>query len=64
MKEEEEEEERKEKKKREKRRRRESLHERAGTALHTARVTLLMNQLYMFVYVYVKIASRPKKRSS
>ena len=52
------------KKKREKRRRRESLHERAGTVLHTARVTLLMNQLYMFVYVYVKIASRPKKRSS
>jgi hypothetical protein len=54
--EEEEEEERKEKKARE-------FARRAGTALYTARVTLLMNQLYMFVYVYVKITSRPKKRS-
>jgi len=46
---EEEEEERKEKKKRE-------FARRAGTVLCTARVTLIMNQLYMFVYVYVKIA--------
>ena len=29
---------------------------RAGTVLCTVRVTLIMNQLYMFVYVYVKIA--------
>ena len=44
MKEEEEEEERKEKKARE-------FVRRAGTALYTARVALIMNQLYMFVYV-------------
>jgi hypothetical protein len=42
--EEEEEEERKEKKARE-------FARRAGTALCTARVALIMNQLYMFVYV-------------